>query len=222
MNQVFLTHFLSGIAEAAIILDEEGRICFVNETAEHGLGYDRNAVIGKFCWEVVDGLGERGGHFCVKDCEIMQLCRRTHKIPPFDLFVLRADHTRQWMNTSTMIVPCDEAGHFFLVHVWRDVGQRKEMEFLMEEIMKKLSPLRNLDPAWSASPPSKAKPYPLLTEQEKVVLRLLNRGCDTLTIARELNITPVTVRNHIQHLMKRLGVHSRLEAIQTAARLGIL
>jgi DNA-binding NarL/FixJ family response regulator len=48
------------------------------------------------------------------------------------------------------------------------------------------------------------------------VLRLLEQGRSTKQIAGELHLSPETVRNHIRHLMKTLGVHSRLEAVAIA------
>ena len=52
-----------------------------------------------------------------------------------------------------------------------------------------------------------------LTPREDEILRLLARGTDTGGIAAELMISRTTVRNHIQHILHKLGVHSRLEAV---------
>ena len=59
-----------------------------------------------------------------------------------------------------------------------------------------------------------------LTEREKDVLRLLCRGISPVEIAGELNISPVTVRHHIQHMYEKLGVHSKSDAIMWALRSG--
>jgi two-component system nitrate/nitrite response regulator NarL len=50
------------------------------------------------------------------------------------------------------------------------------------------------------------------------VLRLLEQGKRTHDIARELNLSVETVRNHIRHILRALGVHSRLEAVTLAHR----
>lgn len=56
-------------------------------------------------------------------------------------------------------------------------------------------------------------PLPALTPRQNEVLRLLERGHSTEQIADELQLSTETVRNHISHLLRTLGVHSRLEAV---------
>jgi PAS domain S-box-containing protein len=58
--------------------------------------------------------------------------------------------------------------------------------------------------------------HPHLTPRQAEVLRLLERGQSTQQIARELHLSLETVRNHIRHLLRALGVHSRLEAVALA------
>jgi PAS domain S-box-containing protein len=59
-------------------------------------------------------------------------------------------------------------------------------------------------------------PHPRLTPRQAEVLRLLDRGHSTAQIAQELHLSLETVRNHIRHLMRALGVHTRLEAVAVA------
>jgi PAS domain S-box-containing protein len=56
-------------------------------------------------------------------------------------------------------------------------------------------------------------PHPSLTPRQSEVLRLLERGHSTAQISGELQLSPETVRNHIRHLFRALGVHSRIEAV---------
>ena len=51
-----------------------------------------------------------------------------------------------------------------------------------------------------------------LTKREREVLALLADGADNETIADALVISPQTARTHIQNILGKLGVHSRLEA----------
>jgi DNA-binding CsgD family transcriptional regulator len=52
-----------------------------------------------------------------------------------------------------------------------------------------------------------------LTAREKEILRCLSEGLSTSAIAKKLFIAPVTVRNHIQSLLHKLDVHSKLAAV---------
>jgi DNA-binding NarL/FixJ family response regulator len=51
-----------------------------------------------------------------------------------------------------------------------------------------------------------------LTRREREVLVLLAEGANNDAIAKILVISPETARTHIQNLMSKLGVHSRLQA----------
>jgi PAS domain S-box-containing protein len=61
-------------------------------------------------------------------------------------------------------------------------------------------------------------PHPSLTPRQSEVLRLLARGRSTEGIARELHLSVETVRNHVRHVLRALGAHSRLEAVAIARR----
>ena len=61
-----------------------------------------------------------------------------------------------------------------------------------------------------------------LTPRETEILGLLARASSTRQIARRLEISPVTVRTHVQRILSKLGVHSRLEAVTLGLRNGWL
>jgi PAS domain S-box-containing protein len=62
------------------------------------------------------------------------------------------------------------------------------------------------------------EPHPHLTPRQTEVLGLLEHGRSTHDIAAELQLSIETVRNHIRHILRALGVHSRLEAVAVARR----
>jgi len=57
-----------------------------------------------------------------------------------------------------------------------------------------------------------------LTERERDVLRRLIDGEDTVGIARALHIAASTARTHLQNVLLKLGVHSRLQAVAVVTR----
>lgn len=64
-----------------------------------------------------------------------------------------------------------------------------------------------------------ARPHPHLTPRQAEVLGMLEHGRSTAQIAEELHLSQETVRNHVRHLLRALGVNSRLEAVAVARRL---
>ena len=57
-----------------------------------------------------------------------------------------------------------------------------------------------------------------LTDREQQCLTLLVEGLGTAAMANRLGVRTTTVRTHVQSLMSKLGVHSRLEAATLAVR----
>src|SRR5437899_1001091 len=61
-----------------------------------------------------------------------------------------------------------------------------------------------------------------LTPREVEVLSLLSEGVSNQQMAEKLVLSMHTVRNHVQNVITKLGAHSKLEAVATAVREGIL
>jgi two-component system nitrate/nitrite response regulator NarL len=57
-----------------------------------------------------------------------------------------------------------------------------------------------------------------LTQREAEILGLLVDGLDQREIAERLSITPKTVGTHLEHILGKLGVHSRAQAVAAAYR----
>ena len=61
-----------------------------------------------------------------------------------------------------------------------------------------------------------------LTEREREVLRLLVQGHSNKEIGRDLQIAEDTVKTHVKHIMAKLGVQSRTQAVLYAMRFGLV
>lgn len=64
-------------------------------------------------------------------------------------------------------------------------------------------------------------PFPELTLREREVLALLARDLHNLDIARQLEVAPKTVRNHVSNILSKLGVASRHDAARKARGAGM-
>jgi DNA-binding NarL/FixJ family response regulator len=63
-------------------------------------------------------------------------------------------------------------------------------------------------------------PVTPLTTRELEVLRELSLGHDNDAVAKQLRMSPNTVRTHVQNILSKLDVHSKLEAVSRGIREG--
>jgi two-component system nitrate/nitrite response regulator NarL len=82
-------------------------------------------------------------------------------------------------------------------------------------------PVHDVGPGRAAMLP-RQQSRPCLTYRELEVLRRITDGENTTQIARAMQISSSTVRTHVQHVLTKLGVHSRLEATAIATRARLL
>ena len=57
-----------------------------------------------------------------------------------------------------------------------------------------------------------------LTERERAVLALMVEGLNNTEIAEKLVVSPSTIKSHVSHILGKLGVASRTEAVALAVR----
>jgi len=62
----------------------------------------------------------------------------------------------------------------------------------------------------------------LLTEREVEVLRFLSHGLTTAQTGAEMFISENTVKTHIRHILEKLEVSNRAEAVAKATQLGLI
>jgi NarL family two-component system response regulator LiaR len=66
------------------------------------------------------------------------------------------------------------------------------------------------------------EPVERLTPREREVLEMIGRGLPNKLIARRLEVSEKTVKNHVTHLLAKLGVSDRTQAALYAARTGLV
>lgn len=212
-----LMKLLARSADGVFAVDEEQRIIFWSKAMEELLGLPKSQVLGKYCYDVVLGSDYEGHPFCRWDCPAIKSARRGRSVPNYDI-ACRRDGRELWLNVSIVPVPRSAPGGAMAIHLIRDVSQRRRSERLAQAAIESVSQFM----AETSAPEPEAKPYPVpgpaLTSREIEVLRLLADGLDTDALAKKLGLSQATIRNHIQRLLAKLGVHSRLEAVIYGAR----
>ena len=93
-----------------------------------------------------------------------------------------------------------------------------EPDELLARIRRSLARFRN---AGHAAPVALSSRLSSLTARELEVLELLAHGLTQAEIARRLTVSARTIGTHIQHILTKLSVHSRAQAVALALRDGI-
>lgn len=209
--------FLEGTSDAAFTVDPHGLICSWNRAAENLFGYTVSEVMQRSCAELFDGRGALGTLVCRDQCEVLECVEARREIPSYDLEVRNKAGDQVWLNVTIAVFSDDRKGRKLAVHLARDITERKRSELLTEKMLQAARQLVSL--AGERVHPAPVSP---LTGQERRVLTLLAKGKSPSEVARELRITPRTLRNHIHHTNHKLRTHNRLESVMHALRRGLI
>ncbi len=202
-------------ADGVHIVGPDQKVLFWNSAASQILGHCSKDAQGKACYDLIAGGDYRGNTFCRSGCPTIQAVRRGRSIPNYDVLARPKDGNDIWINMSVLPVSDPDGEGMLAVHLFRDVSSRRRAEILAQRTLASVSEYRNENEGQldEPSPP----PAPLLTRRELDVLQLLACGMRDTEIAQSLEIKRTTVRNHVEHILGKLGVHSRLEAVVYAA-----
>jgi DNA-binding CsgD family transcriptional regulator len=194
--------------EAVFAIDSSDRIILWNKKCEVMLGRPARAVLGKRCYDVIGGRDVNGNVYCYRNCPVAYQAREMPKEPVhgFPLSMETGSGERKTIEVSLFAIPSYHPALSTVVHVLRD-GKRKASS--LERSLAKEADGR--EPLW---PMETKDGQPVdLTAREKEILRCLAEGLPTAAIAKRLFIAPVTVRNHVQNILQKLDVHTKLAAV---------
>ncbi len=196
--------------EAVMVVDGRQRVVLWNPAAERLLGWRAEEVVGRPCYRVVTGHDRSGHLVCCPGCPESVMARTGEPIPPRDVCYRSRDGRYVWVNQSTLVVRLGPGeDEQWVVHLFRDITHQRRVEELVDLLTQR-------EGFGTGSAPSQP-----LTRREREVLSLLAQGMDTQAIARALFLSTATVRNHVQNLMRKLGAHTRAEAVARALKEGL-
>lgn len=195
--------------EAVFAIDSADRIILWNKKCEELLGRAARTVLGKRCYEVLNGRDAQGNIYCYRNCPVAFQARERPKDPVqrFPLSVEVGKDGAKWFDVSLFAIPSYHPALATVVHVVRE--ERKKPSKLERRLAGEASAAS--DPLW---PMTTKEGQPIdLTNREKEILRCLSQGMSTSAIGKKLFISPVTVRNHVQSILHKLDVHTKLAAV---------
>jgi PAS domain S-box-containing protein len=214
---------LSRTSDGAFAVDACHRIIFWNQAAETIMGYMAEDVIGLHCYEILGGQDEQGRTLCQRFCRVAIQVENGGILPNHDVFVRKRTGEGRWLNVTTFAYSrAKESSRKVIVHLFRDVTESKGYQRFANSVLAASEKLQQNGSHQSLSS-SPIKPnVGDLTIRESQVLELLVQGLGTRDMAGSLIISTSTVRNHVQNILGKLGVHSRPEAIAYAYQHGLV
>jgi PAS domain S-box-containing protein len=204
-------------ADGVYAVDSRQHIMYWSPSAQQILGWKPNEVVGQRCYDVISGGDYEGQRFCRRNCPTITAARKAKPVGNYDVFSHRKDGSSVWLNISIILPPEGGRNGICAVHVFRDVSERRRSEQLAQitrETVARFSAGEEGQLETKPYPP----PGPALTQRELEVLRLLASGVPTEDIAAALGVSRSTARNHIESILAKLGVHTRLQAVVYASR----
>ena len=180
------------------------RIAYMSDRARTVLGIGEESAIGQRCFDVIASMDSDSKPFCCPECAVLQQARRQEEIEPRRVQVSLENGELQWLQLIVVPVRGADGSWPWLVHCAVDANRDQRITQYLERIAN-----RNGAGEGNDLP----DPEQLLTKREVEVLGLLARDLDMAEIAKQLFISRTTVRNHVQHILSKLGVHSIQEAV---------
>lgn len=215
-----IKQLVEGTADAAFALDPQGAVAAWNNAAVQLFGISEAEAMGKHCRDVVKGMDECG-HACNENCTIRQRAQNRQPLQSYDIQV-QAKDKRQWCNISVLIVNESKSTNPYTIHIARPTDLHKRFEILMRDFVVQQTSLPQVNMTEILSAKNTPTNCVDLSKREIEILKYLAKGIKTSDLADKLFISRTTVNNHIQHILKKLNAHSRLEAVRRAEQAGLI
>jgi len=178
--------------DVAFAVTRHGVIALWNPAAESTLGYSASTAIGQHCWKLLSGQDIYGNPYCSEHCTLRERAFQNEPVNTYRASFKTNSDGWKLFSISCMLVLLKTENEL-LLHICHP--------------QKEAIQSGNSDTASRAGPKDDT-----LTNREIEVLNFLTAGKSTHQIAARMCISSTTVRNHVQHILKKLNVHSRLEA----------
>jgi len=196
-------------AHPLYVVDMDQRVVYWDPRATNEIG-PRPDATGLPCYEAMPGLNPRNARQCRPNCQVIAMARAGHVAPDFTVWGTAPNGEPLPIDISILLHEAEPGGVRTVAHLARLGFNRGSTD---------CSDRASINHASAAGTTGDCSP---LTRRQLRTLELLAEGRSPSEIASVLHVRPVTVRNHLQGAMDRLNAHTRIGAIATATRLGLL
>lgn len=179
-------------------------LCFLNHDAELLLGVAAGESLGKPCFQIVAGRDAAGGEFCRARCSVMVRAKNGLPIKPATICIDHKNSSWHWLRILSIPLWSEDGKQLSLVDCALDVDRAKAMEDYFSRVLART-------PGDLVKANRRRSPH--LTPREQEILEELALDHDAASIAANRHLSYPTVRNHVQHILNKLDVHSIVEAI---------
>jgi len=210
-----LLAILARTADGVFALDQAERVVFWSAAAERITGYRADEVLGRPCYEIFGSEQRAGCHHCQPDCPVIRAARNQEPVPTYNVLVRTKADVPILLNIS-VIVPLESHESVCTIHLFRDATHQLRYETYVEQILSAAAQLAGPQQTLAQHALQVRPLFAPLSAREKEVLGLLVQGKSAREIAETLGISYVTVRNHLQALLRKFGVHTQRQVIKLA------
>lgn len=208
----FLFHTVDGV----FAVDSQQQIIFWNLGCAQLLGIPTNEALHRHCKNIVRGKDLVGQPFCSDGCCVARMADGGKGPTTFPLQVSDGNGSELQLSVSIILMPSRKKDCWTCVHLLHREGVANTLDALeYAGQSKSVSTSSTVDGRSSNGTPIEVS---ALTARECEILKLLTEGLTARVISKMLYISLVTVRNHIQHIQAKLGVHSQAEIVAYAYR----
>ena len=212
---------LENTADGAFVVDSNLQIQMWNKAAQELLGFDKDDAEGRFCYKIIKGMDEDQQLICCVHCQVSKLAMKSESVSSYDMQACTNEGEKRWLNMSILTLNLGPNGdNKMIAHLFRDITQKKTEQVFFRRFLETARRYQKISVDLDDDNNSH-HPVEKLTSRQKEVLSLLSRGLSTKEIANILYTSPNTVRNHIQRILDKLQVHSRLEAVAYGRKNGL-
>ena len=197
------------------VTDPKGAIRYLNPRAEALFGCKQGTWVGQSCHSKIAGR-TRSQAVCCPRCRVRVQAETGREIEPVRMRIPCAE---EYGEVIVVVIAVESPQGRLLVHCIVDDLRERRLQRFLEGVASRTAPGEDVlnEPdtprGTRGQSPAKTADTRDLTPREREILSMLAEDLSLHAIADRLVISYATVRNHVQHILAKLGVHTTLEAV---------